>query len=218
MQTPPARCRQPDTFPEFAAGAALACGVCLTICLGTLLVGCSRDARAVRLPALQANDELYRVTCGGAIELCRQEALEACHGDYEVLESTGAPVEPARITTAPGPSSTGPRYQRKGWQGSIVVACRTAATDAPRLAQPRSAAQPAHEERSAPELGPGQMCVPGTTQECLGPAACRGAQACLADARGYGACDCGSAGGSTPAAPGETPPGSGPSDASQQQP
>jgi hypothetical protein len=44
-----------------------------------------------------------------------------------------------------------------------------------------------------------EACVPGVTQTCAGPGACRGAQSCLADGSGFGACDCGtgSSGGSS---------------------
>ncbi len=35
------------------------------------------------------------------------------------------------------------------------------------------------------------LCVPGSTQECVGPGGCRGGQACLSDGSGFGACDCG---------------------------
>lgn len=37
-------------------------------------------------------------------------------------------------------------------------------------------------------------CTPGATQACLGPGACEGAQMCLADGSGFGACDCGDTG------------------------
>jgi hypothetical protein len=36
-----------------------------------------------------------------------------------------------------------------------------------------------------------RACVPGTTQACVGPAACAGGQACLPDGSGFGQCDCG---------------------------
>lgn len=44
-----------------------------------------------------------------------------------------------------------------------------------------------------------QVCAPGATQTCLGPAACEGAQACNVDGMAWGACDCGAGagGGST---------------------
>jgi hypothetical protein len=38
-----------------------------------------------------------------------------------------------------------------------------------------------------------QVCVPGSTVECVGPGACRGGQACNAQGTGYGVCDCGAA-------------------------
>jgi hypothetical protein len=151
----------------------------------TCAAGCSRDARAVRLPAATPGDEIYQISCEGEIDVCREEAREVCVGAYEVLEATGAPVEPRRVTSAPGPSSTGPRYQRKKWIGQMVVACGhggpAAAPDAPPPATPPPA--------RAPE--PERLCIPGITQECLGPAACRGAQACLPDGNGFGPCDCG---------------------------
>ena len=154
--------------------------------------GCSRDARAVRLPATTPGDEIYRITCEDAIDKCRAEAREVCAGPYEELEATGAPVEPTRVTSAPGPSSTGPRYQRKKWIGQMVVACGSAA---PRAAAGGDESGPSVAALAAASAthgaGAERLCIPGVTQECLGPAACRGAQACLADGNGFGPCDCG---------------------------
>jgi hypothetical protein len=189
MQPPP-RPRS-GIFPE--PGAATAA---LLLAVSLALSACSRDARAVRLQALQADEELYRITCGAAIEVCREEAREVCHGDYEVLESVGAAVEPERVTTAPGPRMVGPRYQRTGWLGHMVVSCGTRTVPGSSLTRP--AAPPSLPERPVPpalQQNPDLLCVPGATQECLGPGACRGAQACLMDGRGYGACDCGSGAG-----------------------
>src|SRR5260370_7170510 len=42
----------------------------------------------------------------------------------------------------------------------------------------------------------GGSCVPGSTQACFGPGACRGGQQCLPDRSGWGPCDCGAAGNS----------------------
>jgi hypothetical protein len=153
---------------------------------GLLLGACSRSAKAVRLPS-DADAYIYRITCGESIEICREKAVELCKAGYEILESVGAPISPPRVSTAPGPRSTGSRYQHPDWAGQIVVACvqtgraRPTAAPLPAVQTPASAS----DER---------VCVPGATQECLGPAACRGAQACLLDGRGYGACDCGNAG------------------------
>jgi hypothetical protein len=153
---------------------------------------CSRSASAVRLPTLSPDEEIYRISCEDSIQACRDQAVETCAGRYEVLEATGAPVEPPRVTSAPGPASTGPRYQRLGWVGQLVVACGTRVTD---LRTPSEAASSGAAPTAA---GPGaasspgdRLCIPGLTQECLGPGACRGAQACSADGNGYGPCDCG---------------------------
>lgn len=53
---------------------------------------------------------------------------------------------------------------------------------------------------AAPPAPPAQAqaCVPGSTQRCVGPGACQGAQACASDGSAWGQCDCGSA------APGES--------------
>jgi hypothetical protein len=151
------------------------------------LAACSRGARAVRLTAFSPSDEIYRIICEDSITPCRDEAEDVCGGRYEVLESSGAPVEPERVSSAPGPASTGPRYQRKKWVGQLVVACGHSPAPAAGASPPAPAAV-------EPAPAPDRLCVPGATQECLGPGACRGAQACWADGNGYGPCDCGKGG------------------------
>jgi hypothetical protein len=152
------------------------------------LAACSRGARSVRLPAFSPSDEIYRITCADSITPCRDEADEVCGGRYEVLESSGAPVEPVRVSSAPGPASTGPRYQRKKWVGQLVVACGHSPAPGAVASPPTLAGG---EPATPPAPAPDRLCIPGATQECLGPGACRGAQACLADGDGYGPCDCG---------------------------
>lgn len=155
-----------------------------------LSTGCSRAARAVRLPALSPGDEIYRISCEASIQACRDEAAEVCGRTYDVLESAGAPVLPPRVTSAPGPASTGPRYQRAKWIGQMVVACGAAPANGTLAVSKPTRADPAPGAglRTVP---PDRLCIPGETQECLGPGACRGAQACLSDGNGYGPCDCG---------------------------
>jgi len=180
----------------------------LVIAAAASLAACSRGARAVRLPAFSPNDEIYRISCEDSIAPCRDEAEEVCGGRYEVLESSGAPVEPVRVSSAPGPASTGPRYQRKKWVGQLVVACGHAPAPAAVASEPAPAeVDPA----AATALAPDRLCVPGVTQECLGPGACRGAQACSTDGDGYGPCDCGKTStrgpsGGAPSAPDSGPP------------
>jgi len=50
------------------------------------------------------------------------------------------------------------------------------------------------EAEASPPAPPKQLCTPGTTQRCVGPAACEGGQSCNADGTGYSACDCGTPG------------------------
>lgn len=49
---------------------------------------------------------------------------------------------------------------------------------------------------------PSPSCRAGETQACLGAGRCAGAQACLLDGSGFGACDCGTSGGGTGGASG----------------
>lgn len=156
-----------------------------------LVSACSRNAHSVRLQAASPSDEIYRISCERDIQACRDEASDVCAGRYEVLESTGAPVEPQRVSSEPGPRTTGPRYQRPKWIGTLVVACGGGASSGLASVDEPAAPSPVLAPAAAPSPAPGRLCIPGVTQECLGPAACRGAQACLPDGDGYGPCDCG---------------------------
>jgi lysophospholipase L1-like esterase len=54
------------------------------------------------------------------------------------------------------------------------------------------------------------ICAPGQSIACVGPGACPGGQACNADGRGYGLCNCGSGAGGSPGTGGQpVPPGAG---------
>jgi hypothetical protein len=67
---------------------------------------------------------------------------------------------------------------------------------------------PEPEPEPEPEPPP-PACVAGQTQECVGPGACKGGQACLPDGSGFTECDCGSKKGkksSGSAAPSPPPP------------
>ncbi len=191
----PPRASSPEPKSALLTARPVRTGIGLVVVAGLLgsvcaIVACSRDARAVRLPTLDPKDEVYRLTCSANIQTCREKADEVCAGVYEVLESSGAPVAPPRVTSEPGPRSTGPRYQRTGWQGQLVIAC---GKREPMASANVSAVEQAENTPREPQLSVDQLCVPGVTQLCLGPGACRGAQACLTDGRGYGPCDCGNA-------------------------
>lgn len=60
---------------------------------------------------------------------------------------------------------------------------------------PAASAKPNGEPSAAKEAltkTTSPVCRPGETQRCVGPGACDGGQACLADGSGFGLCDCGS--------------------------
>jgi hypothetical protein len=67
-----------------------------------------------------------------------------------------------------------------------------ASSGRPSLAATVRSAPPAAPVPVAPPA-PERVCVPGTTQACVGPAACSGGQSCLPDGSGFGGCDCGAA-------------------------
>jgi hypothetical protein len=69
----------------------------------------------------------------------------------------------------------------------IAVAYRTKGTTSAGPDSAKEAAPPKAEANAA------AVCVPGATQECLGPGACKGAQACRDNGAGYMPCDCGNA-------------------------
>jgi hypothetical protein len=187
--TPERRSPELGLRARTAGSRPLACIALLAFALAGS--SCSGSARAVRLPVPPGSPDLFRVSCDKRISACREKAEQVCGGSYEVLETTGASIEPERVQSS-GPRYTGPRYQRAKWLGRMVIACGKApaltATDA---SFAKSADSPALGARQPSVLGAEQLCIPGVTLECLGPGACRGAQVCLADGRGYGSCDCG---------------------------
>jgi hypothetical protein len=179
--------------------------VCALACALSLGSACSRGVSAVQIQPNRPGARQYRVECAKTVSRCRDKAFEVCGGEYEILQSSGRAVEPERITTAPGPVSTGPNFAPPAWQGEMIVEC---GRRHPQPTQPVSGEQPAApastQQPAPPAPGPGQVCVPGVTQLCLGPAACRGAQACAADGQGFGECDCGNASSTAPPVPAST--------------
>lgn len=88
--------------------------------------------------------------------------------------AAGAPAAtataPAAPPPAPSPVAAPPVAQQGGTDGGV----------APDAGPPASPAHP-----------PAMLCVPGTTQTCVGSAGCHGGQYCLSNGSGYSRCDCG---------------------------
>ncbi len=155
-----------------------------------LFLTCAKPTQVFRLEAPEGVRR-YEIICEKHIRRCRARAEQVCASPYQVLESTGSLHRPKRATSEPGPRSVGPRYQHETWHGSLVVECGAERTvgEAEQQARPQSPA-PQSPAVSTP-LPDGMLCIPGSTQACLGAGACRGAQACARDGRGFSPCDCG---------------------------
>jgi len=127
------------------------------------------------------------------------------HWEGNLIIQCGEDVPPLRLVRAPEDETGAPSGQSAG--GAPATGART--TGAPSAAagsrSDPTSATPNASVGGARGIGAG-ACVPGETQACLGPGACRGAQFCLKNASGYSPCDCG--GSEPPQAPavgGETP-------------
>ena len=157
-----------------------------------LIAGCAfltTPAKVDRLP-----DGTLRLQCETSLPECLVRAEEACNGTrYKVLAAVdrhdyrGSPS-----TLSESESRAAEAIVRCGHRGRSLGSDEE--TKLPPLAGTCA-------EAPAKVATPAPVCVPGTTQECLGPGACRGAQACLADRNGYSNCDCGSAPVPAPAEP-----------------
>ena len=161
-------------------------------------------------------DGRFRLKCRGALARCLARADDLCHGTrFEVEAGWDARdylgpqgVMEAETRTSEATVRCGPRGKslfmlelaRKGPAGSADPAGRLGSETLEAPGGQRVIP-------TAAEAGPGRSsCIPGATQLCVGPAACRGGQACLRDGSGFSPCDCG---GTAPAGPVQVPvPGS----------
>ena len=145
-------------------------------------------------------DGTLRVLCETSLPECLVRAEDACHGTrYKVLAAVdrhdyrGSPS-----TMSESESRAAEAIIRCGHRGMSLTSDEE--SKLPPLAGPCTEV-PAPAKPAEPPA----VCVPGTTQECMGPGACRGAQSCLADRTGFSNCDCGSA--PVPASPSPPHPG-----------
>jgi len=148
-------------------------------------------------------DGTLLLTCDGALSDCVRQAEDYCvDARVEVLEGRlrdgptghGGALSTSTIAEVRFVCGKSPlRLERPRWlKKAPPPASSGPASSAPGLAAPAPAASAA---------APAALCVPGATQACVGPGACRGGQACLPDGSGFGPCDCAGA----PAASVESP-------------
>jgi hypothetical protein len=130
----------------------------------------------------------WRITCGDNMKSCAGRADTVC-GDkgYTVV---GGGTQSSMLGGTNG-------YQAKVRVSELIVRCGEANEEAGEETsqEPVQFKLPPRSDAAAtapaPASAPKQSCVPGQTQKCIGPGACEGGQACLADGSAYGACDCG---------------------------
>lgn len=167
---------------------------CAGACSLFALLGCASSSHAFRLNP-EVEPEQYRITCKKRFYYCEMEAKELCGGEYQELSRLSNRPEQTLVKDS-DLSSTGPAKGYAMWEGELTVQCgRLLPALELKRAEPQPEPLPAVVPASpgAPTSVPGErVCIPGTTQACLGPGACSGAQACLESGAGFGPCDCGS--------------------------
>ena len=139
---------------------------------------CSHNSRME--PRKQA-DGSYKLECTAPLARCLAAFEGACPQGYEILHAR----EDRKF------------YGPDAYNQPVVTSDATA-----RCRQPGNPAAAPATSDAAGAVPKSSACVPGATQACVGPGACRGGQQCLASGAAFGPCDCGTA---TPAAPPPTP-------------
>lgn len=165
------------------------------VALGAV-VGCSAPTKMTRL-----GDGSYRLVCSKGMRDCVTRADKLCDKrGYTITEGK------SQVHLLGGDGSN---YQQAAYRGELVVYCGefAAANDNGQtiIEFPRR-----KDDAVAPvATAPAASCMPGSTQACVGRAACAGGQVCLPDGSGFGPCDCGDtpppAAAPAPASPAPTP-------------
>lgn len=149
------------------------------LCLAATSLGCGarQGIETQHLP-----DGSIRLTCAAPLQSCLNHANRLCKDtNYTVLSARDQ-------RDAYGPELGTSQVEIRS--SEAVIRCtrpgQAPSEGASSTSAPPTPALPSQEPpRNAP------ICVPGSTQACVGPGACRGGQACLPNSSGYGPCDCG---------------------------
>ena len=143
-------------------------------------------------------DGTYRIDCRQPLERCLGSLEEVCSQGYEILRAR----EEKRFY--------GPNEINEPLLTSYAVARCTSPTSLfGKSDKDRGNQQsPTATSTAGAPAGSGLMksCIPGATQSCIGPGACRGGQQCLRDGTAFGDCDCGAGAASPPPSPGQSTP------------
>jgi len=139
------------------------------LCFGSLglLVACG-------VPEVQSQklkDGSWSFTCQLSMDECVRRVQEQCKNQrYRILEGTSE----TRLRDAPP-------FERAYHTSRLHLVCND------------DGANVLLSVSSSPDAAakPSSACAAGETRECVGPGARKGGQACAADGKSFGSCDCG---------------------------
>ena len=165
----------------------LHCDAALTVCLQRADVLCKNASYDV-LRAQERRDRFGGEVASSNVENRSSSAHIRCTTTGRPLlpwedeeEGDNAQWKLPRRDVTPVPDARPPAH------ASPVPSPAAPAPIAPAAVAPTPASQfPASSKPAS-----GAICVPGSTQACVGPAACNGGQSCLPDGSGFAPCDCG---------------------------
>jgi len=212
--------RSPQTVRGSLRPVAPARGVALAAFVALGLSGaCALLNRNVKTQSLGNNE--FRLECQGSLSRCLDEADNICLGSrFEVISGKDkrdyfgpAGLTESEVRTSEAVIRCGHRGRAifgdngkasaGGSAGATVAASAGGASGSAGASSPAAAivapsvagsAAPSAAPSVAPSAAPSaRACIPGATQVCVGPAACRGGQVCLHDGSAFGPCDCGPA-------------------------
>jgi hypothetical protein len=133
------------------------------------------------------NDGSFKVTCELPMDECVRRAGDLCRNQrYRIIDGTSE----TRLRDAPP-------FERAYHTSRLHLACSNDGAEVLLSldSKPASADKPATDAAKATA----PLCSPGETRTCVGAGACQGGQACSADGKSFGACDCGPAPAAAPA-------------------
>ena len=157
----------------------------LSVWLGGWLCLSLNACHSAAVPSARQPDGSWHLQCGNSLDLCVQKANDLCKDrGYVVL---GGVNERSLYGAELGQSQVEVRH------AELNIACADLRGELPKVLSSNTlpVAQPTPTAESGAAARPATACTPGATQRCVGPAACAGGQACVADGSGFGLCDCG---------------------------
>ena len=150
------------------------------VLLGLVLAACSGSSgKPTKLP-----DGGYRLSCRGPLSDCLKGADKLCREQGYTVSEARDQLE--LLGHEQGQSQVEVRKSQ-----ATIYCGKTAPAPAhsPDPAQPPPP-PPSPSLTPAPASSPPRVCVPGSSQACVGPGGCSGGQACSADGTHFAPCDC----------------------------